>query len=74
MLKAECCTQSLKTTNMMNSDPASLNKDSIGCGSACGKQRGKKTVQYNGNIEHVTKPSRKAGGGWEDLGGALWQL
>lgn len=31
-------------------------------------------VQYNGNIEHVTKPSRKAGGGWEDLGGALWQL
>lgn len=31
-------------------------------------------VQYNGNIEHVTKPSRKASGGWEDLGGALWQL
>ena len=31
-------------------------------------------VQYNGNIEHVTKPRSKAGGGWEDLGGALWQL
>lgn len=27
-----------------------------------------KKVQYNGNIENVTKPSRKAGRGWEDLG------
>jgi len=26
----------------------------------------KKKVQYNGNIEHLTKHSRKADGGWED--------
>lgn len=55
----------------MNSDPGSLIKNASL--NRCYEGTYGKKVLYNGNIEHA-KLSRKVNGGWEDWGGALWQL